>query len=95
MSFPVPPQAGEATSRESMQAFYTTTDRTLACTQTDLFMKIKPIKPTWGCKHPDLDPFHRGLGKHSALRRTVLLQPGPVFRVRLQLAAWQEFQHGT
>jgi hypothetical protein len=53
MTFPVPPLAGDSTSRESLQAFYTTTQRDMACTQTDLFMKVRPDKYGLGdYKHP-------------------------------------------
>jgi hypothetical protein len=53
MEWPAPPIAGEGTSRESLQAFYTTTQRDMAVTQTDIFMRLKPLKYKLGTyKHP-------------------------------------------
>ena len=44
LQWPVPPTSGEGTSRENQMAFYTTAERDMAVTETNLFCKLVPSK---------------------------------------------------
>lgn len=53
LQFPTPPVSGDGTNRENNMAFYTTAERDMAVTLTDLYMRIVPKRYKLGTyNHP-------------------------------------------